>query len=170
MDAQQGPTHYLGSFQVQRLTISRRRSLSYRNQFINLHSKSMGSLLYDMVLRHERVKVMPNLVIFSKFRFQRRKPPKHFMSFIKVARMQCQENPKIKTWQKLKSLEARKIWLNSFLFCLIWRILASQTLQWTEIEGKYFKILRNQKLFGKIREKTFFFKKKVKRCEISRDS
>ena len=37
------------------LTLSWRRPLSYRNQSIDLKSKSMDWLLYDNVLRHERV-------------------------------------------------------------------------------------------------------------------
>ena len=39
------------------LTLSWRRPLSYRNQFIDLRSKSMDLFLYDNGLRHERVKV-----------------------------------------------------------------------------------------------------------------
>ena len=38
------------------LTLSRRRPLSYRNQSINLQSKSMDWFLYDNSLRHESVK------------------------------------------------------------------------------------------------------------------
>ena len=37
------------------LTFSRRRPLSYRNQSIDLQSKSMDWFLYDNGLRHERV-------------------------------------------------------------------------------------------------------------------
>ena len=37
------------------LTLSFRRSLSYRNQSIDLQSKSMDWFLYDSDLRHERV-------------------------------------------------------------------------------------------------------------------
>ena len=37
------------------LTLSWRRPLSYRNQSIDLQSKSMGWFLYDNGLRHERV-------------------------------------------------------------------------------------------------------------------
>ena len=40
------------------LTLSRRRSLSYRNQSINLLRKSMDWFLYDKGLRHERVNIM----------------------------------------------------------------------------------------------------------------
>ena len=40
----------------QSLTLSWRRPLSYRNQSIDLQSKSMSWFLYDNVLRHERVK------------------------------------------------------------------------------------------------------------------
>ena len=40
-----------------RLTLSGRRPLSYRNQSINLQSKSMKWFLYDDDLRHERVKL-----------------------------------------------------------------------------------------------------------------
>ena len=38
------------------LTLSRRRPLSYRNQSIDLQSKSMDWFLYDNDLRLERVK------------------------------------------------------------------------------------------------------------------
>ena len=38
------------------ITLSWRRSLSYRNQFIDLQNKSMDWFLYDKDLRHERVK------------------------------------------------------------------------------------------------------------------
>ena len=38
------------------LNLSRRRQLSYRNQSINLRTKSMDSFLYDNCLRLERVK------------------------------------------------------------------------------------------------------------------
>ena len=38
------------------LTLLWRRSFSYRNQSIGLQSKSMDSFLYEMDLRHERVK------------------------------------------------------------------------------------------------------------------
>ena len=38
------------------LSLSRPRSLSYRNQSIDLQSKSMEWFLYDKDLRHERVK------------------------------------------------------------------------------------------------------------------
>ena len=34
------------------LTLSRQRSLSYRNQFIDLQSKSVDCFLYDRDLRH----------------------------------------------------------------------------------------------------------------------
>ena len=39
-----------------KLTLSRRRSLSYRNKSINLLYKSMDWFLYDSDLRDERVK------------------------------------------------------------------------------------------------------------------
>ena len=39
-----------------RLTLSWRMSMSYRNQSIDLQSKSMDWFLYDNGLRHERVK------------------------------------------------------------------------------------------------------------------
>ena len=37
------------------LTLSWRRPISYRNQSIDLQSKSMNRFLYDIGLRHERV-------------------------------------------------------------------------------------------------------------------
>ena len=40
------------------LTLSRRRSISYRNQSIDLRSKSMDWFLYDIDLRRERVKLV----------------------------------------------------------------------------------------------------------------
>ena len=40
------------------LTLSWRRSLSYRNQSTDLQSKSMNWFLYDKDLRHERVKII----------------------------------------------------------------------------------------------------------------
>ena len=43
------------------LTLSWRRPLSYRNQSIDLQSKSMDCFLYDRGLRHERVKRMYSL-------------------------------------------------------------------------------------------------------------
>ena len=39
------------------LTLSRRRSISYRNQYIHLQSKSMDWFLYDIGLHRERVNV-----------------------------------------------------------------------------------------------------------------
>ena len=47
------------------LTLSRRRSLSYRNQFKDLHSNSMDRFLYDRDLRRERVKqLFENIIWF----------------------------------------------------------------------------------------------------------
>ena len=42
-----------------RLTVSCRRPLSYRNQSIDLQSKSMDWFLYDRGIRHERVNLNP---------------------------------------------------------------------------------------------------------------
>ena len=42
------------------LTLSGRRPLSYRNQSIDLQSKSVNWFLYDNGLRHKRVKIMAN--------------------------------------------------------------------------------------------------------------
>ena len=44
-------------FPLTTLTLSWRRPLSYRNQSIDLRSKSMDRFLYDNGLRHERVKL-----------------------------------------------------------------------------------------------------------------
>ena len=38
------------------LTLTRRRTLSYRKQFIDLQCKSMDWFLYDKDIRHARVK------------------------------------------------------------------------------------------------------------------
>ena len=46
------------------LTLSWRRSLSYKNQPIDLQSKSMDWFLHDMDLCHERVK---HLFLFNQF-------------------------------------------------------------------------------------------------------
>ena len=54
------------------LTLSWRRPLSYRNQSINLRSKSMNCFLYDNGLRHERVKedsVEPFRLIYRDFEY-----------------------------------------------------------------------------------------------------
>ena len=49
------------------LTLSWRRPLSYRNQSIDLRSKSMDWFLYDNVLDHKRVKVKLTWHHFSNF-------------------------------------------------------------------------------------------------------
>ena len=51
------------------LTLSWLRSLSYRNQSIDLHSKSMDGFLCDRDLRHERINGL--LVSHSAFPFMR---------------------------------------------------------------------------------------------------
>ena len=48
------------------LTLSRRRSLSYRNQSIDLRSKSMGWFLCDNGLRHERVKFRYLITVYEQ--------------------------------------------------------------------------------------------------------
>ena len=48
------------------LTLSRRRPLSYRNQSIDLRSKSMDWFLYDNGLRLEKV----NVIFFSVAEFE----------------------------------------------------------------------------------------------------
>ena len=48
-------------FQYISLFLSWRKFLSYRNQFIDLQSKSMSWFLYDRDLRHERVNRFPVL-------------------------------------------------------------------------------------------------------------
>ena len=42
----------------ERLNSFMTESLSYRNQFINLHNKSVGWFLYDRDLHHERVNAL----------------------------------------------------------------------------------------------------------------
>ena len=65
-----------------RLTLSWRRPLSYRNQSINLRSKSMNWFLYDNGLRHERVNSVL-LLSFTNIKAQRpldgRAKIKHWM-------------------------------------------------------------------------------------------
>ena len=53
--------------QKEYLTLSRRRPLSYRNQSLNLRSKSMDWFLYDNGLRLERVKKMTQENSFLEF-------------------------------------------------------------------------------------------------------
>ena len=48
------------------LTLSWRRSLSYRNQSIDLQGKSMNWFLYDKDLRHERVELLEHLLSIKK--------------------------------------------------------------------------------------------------------
>ena len=50
---------------IRQLTISWRRPLSYRNQSIDLQSKSMDWFLYDNDLHHERVKGRTTRFFFS---------------------------------------------------------------------------------------------------------
>ena len=49
------------------LTLSRRRSLSYRSQSIYFLCKSMNSFLYDKDLRHEKVMARQYLQFFRKW-------------------------------------------------------------------------------------------------------
>ena len=46
----------MNSTDKQSLTFSWRRSLSYRNQSIDLQNKSINWFLHDRDLRHERIK------------------------------------------------------------------------------------------------------------------
>ena len=46
-------------------TLSWRRFLSYRNQFIHLVCESMDWFLYDRDLCHERVKILPKFSVTS---------------------------------------------------------------------------------------------------------
>ena len=48
------------------LTLSWRRSVPYRNQYIDLQSKSMGWFLYNNALRHERVNILFLFFTLSK--------------------------------------------------------------------------------------------------------
>ena len=66
-----------------RLTLSRRRSLSYRNQFIDLLCKSMDWFLLDNGLRFERVKVRIITLTGWKWNF-----PCHFDCFL-ILLMDC---------------------------------------------------------------------------------
>ena len=55
-----------------KFNLSWRRPISYRNQSIYLRSKSMDWLLYDIGLRHERVKlfqISPNTKYDSYFKY-----------------------------------------------------------------------------------------------------
>ena len=52
---------------MQGLTLSRRRSLSYKNQSIDLQSKSVDWFLYGRDLRHERAKPLAGPSDSSKF-------------------------------------------------------------------------------------------------------
>ena len=88
------------------LTLSWRRSLSYRNQSIDLQSKSMNWFLYDRDLRHERVNTFlwiskiwlsdqfPPYVPFWPFTKNRRKKLRHrcflvnFAKFIRTSSLQ----------------------------------------------------------------------------------
>ena len=85
-------------FRWNRLTLSWRRSLSYRNQSIDLQSKSMDRFLYDRDLRHERVNVLKwtehflrtichalrDLTPFVQFK-RREKQPLKSVTFSKIA-------------------------------------------------------------------------------------
>ena len=64
------------------LTLSRRRSLSYRNQSTDLQSKSMDWFLYDNSLCHERVKTWDNWVNDKTHTIFLRPPPHYSIIFI----------------------------------------------------------------------------------------
>ena len=82
------------------LSLSRRRPLSYRNQSIDLRSKSMDWFLYDNGLRLERVKFLRNnqkkflpvsqLWIHTSFAFMTKQP--------RYVRFRCSPNNKYSTW------------------------------------------------------------------------
>ena len=55
------------TFSWNRLTLSWRRPLSYRNQSIDLLGKSVDWFLYDNDLRHERVKTYQKMYIFGPY-------------------------------------------------------------------------------------------------------
>ena len=59
------------STKEQILALSWRRSLSYRNQFIDLQSKSVDWFLYDNGFRHERVNWLSTLMYFLKMMLTR---------------------------------------------------------------------------------------------------
>ena len=60
------------------LTLSWRRPISYRNQSIDLRSKSMDWFLYDIGLRHERVNSV--ILIMSKKRCQSKRLTWHTLT------------------------------------------------------------------------------------------
>ena len=61
--------HWVDKLILKTLTLSRRRPLSYRNQSIDLQSKSMNWFLYDNSLRHERVKCYWTYLVYFHLAF-----------------------------------------------------------------------------------------------------
>ena len=77
------------------LTLSRRRPLSYRNQSIDLRSKSMDCFLYDNGLCHERVKRVKNMILKDKQIF-----PKDKVSEGKAVQRAIRERKKVDDQQE----------------------------------------------------------------------
>ena len=104
------------------LTLSWRRSLSYRNQFIDLLGKSMDWFLYDKDLHHERVKLaMHKLLTLSYIMLKNGQTfLKHFVVWkCKIFKV-CLAIFQYYAWKgKVKS---KKILLKEFVRIIFWHV------------------------------------------------
>ena len=87
------------------LTLSWRRPLSYRNQSMDLQSKSMDWFLYDNGLLYERVKWLSEWH-FRKTTITVLKPFSSKCSFLPLV---LNKNGKIKTWNTMASSSHSKV-------------------------------------------------------------
>ena len=119
------------------LTLSWRRSLSYRNQFIDLLCKSMDWFLHDRNLRHERVKGSKLMLIHKWYQYIKSSCIKVYGTrYVKI---------RIYTWlvrvvrfvlQKANSAKKRSPWVNAGIVKNI--IIRSVFWNQSNICGGYF--------------------------------
>ena len=77
---------YFVSFDLAiRLTLSWRRPISYRNQSIDLRSKSMDWFLYDIGLRNERVKIFSSKICIALGLWFANSLRNHYKQFLRIS-------------------------------------------------------------------------------------
>ena len=104
------------------LTLSRRRSLLYRNQFIDLQSKSMDWLLYGRGLRYERVndKIRKSSFLDILGTFWNLLNHNHCIKnevFLKGFFSKCD---KIRSFLRIWSHLLKKSFIENFIFCPVY--------------------------------------------------
>ena len=122
------------------LTLSRRRTLSYRNQSIDLLRKSMDWFLYDNGLRHERVKRQYHIMV------------KHALKqFVRKLPTNCLSVSDYFVWLSLKWLTKEKLIFNETFvsyfcwYCKIkysWSVLQSPNRKIKYPQNEFFPIAK----------------------------